>query len=106
MDPIKVQIFGLPTTRMKINHIPYVIFQPTSQFCLNFATPFSVMTHNFSESFWLKQHMLWTKIVHQCTILRLLGALMMKVHPIPRAIFETTRSGLFKVCITVQCHEI
>ena len=32
MDPVKVQIFGLSTARMKINQISYVIFQPTSQF--------------------------------------------------------------------------
>ena len=37
--------------------------------------------------------MLWTKRAHQCTIFRLFGALMMKVHPIPHANFETTRSG-------------
>ena len=31
-EPIKVQIFRLETARMKINQIPYVIFQTTSQF--------------------------------------------------------------------------
>ena len=31
-DSIEVQIFGLSTARMKINQIPYVIFQATSQF--------------------------------------------------------------------------
>ena len=40
--------------------------------------------------------MLWTKRAHQCTIFRLLGALM-KVHPIPHAIFETTRSGFIQI---------
>ena len=39
--------------------------------------------------------MLCTKRAHQCTIFRLLGALMMKVHPILHAIVETTRSGFF-----------
>ena len=67
-------------------------FNPQVSFCLNFATPFSVMTHNYSESFQLKHYMLWTKRAHQCTIFRLLGALMMKVHPILHAIFETTVS--------------
>ena len=47
--------------------------------------------------------MLWTKRAHQCTNFRLLGSLMMKVHPIRQAIFETTRSGFFKFCITFQC---
>ena len=76
-------------------------FNPQVSFRLNFATPFSVMTHNSSESF----YMLWTKRAYQCTIFRLLGALMMKVHPILHAIFETTMSGFLKFCITVQCHE-
>ena len=31
-EPIKVQIFRLETPRMKINQIPYVVFQTTSQF--------------------------------------------------------------------------
>ena len=102
MDPIKVPVFGFSTARIKINQIPYMsFFNPQVSFRLNFATPFSVMTHNSSESF----YMLWTKRAYQCTIFRLLGALMMKVHPIPHAIFETARSGFFNFCITVQCHE-
>ena len=36
MDPIKVQIFRLSTARMKINQIPYVIFQVRSQFSFKF----------------------------------------------------------------------
>ena len=32
----------------------------------------------------------------QCTIFRLFGALM-KVHPIPHVIFETTRSGIIQI---------
>ena len=32
--PIKVPIFRLSSARIKINQIPYVIFQPTSQFSL------------------------------------------------------------------------
>ena len=40
--------------------------------------------------------MLWTKRAHQCTIFRLLGTLM-KVHPIPHANFETTRSGFIQI---------
>ena len=41
-------------------------FKPRVSFQLNFATPFSVMTHNSSEIF--KHYMLWKKRVHQCTI--------------------------------------
>ena len=71
-------------------------FKPQVSFRLNFATPFSVITHNSSEIFLLKQCTLWTKRAHQCPIFRLLGALM-KVHPIPHAIFETTRSGFIQI---------
>ena len=51
-----MQIFRLLTTRMKINQIPYVIFQGKSQFYLNFASPFSVMKHNSSEIFKLNHY--------------------------------------------------
>ena len=40
--------------------------------------------------------MLWTNKDHQFIIFRLLSALM-KVHPIPHAIFETARSGFIKI---------
>ena len=40
--------------------------------------------------------MLWTKRVLQCKIFIILSALM-KVHPIPHAIFETPRSGFIKI---------
>ena len=32
MNPMKVPLFGLSTARIKINQVPYVTFQPTSQF--------------------------------------------------------------------------
>ena len=50
-EPMKVQIFRLFTSRMKINQIPYVIFQATNQFSLNFTSPFSAMTHTSYEIF-------------------------------------------------------
>ena len=37
--------------------------------------------------------MLWTKTAHQCTIFRLLGALMMKVHPIPMPFLKPQGQG-------------
>ena len=77
-----MHIFRLLTARIKINQILYVIFQATSQFPLNFASPFSASIHYSSE---------------------ILCAL--KVHPILHAIFETTRSGFIQIYITVQCHE-
>ena len=78
------------------------LYNPQVSFRLNFATSFSVMTHNSSESFQRKQYMLWKERAHQCTIFRLLSALIMKVLTILHAIFETKRSGFFKFCITGQ----
>ena len=62
-------------------------FKPRVSFSLNFASPFSVMTHNSCEIFSLK---------HFFKISRFLSALM-KVHPISNAIFETTRSGFIQI---------
>ena len=36
MELIRVQIFRLSTARMKINQIPYAIFETTSQFSFKF----------------------------------------------------------------------
>ena len=84
-------MFGLSTARMKINQIPYVIFQATSQFSFKFCkTP---------EIFCVKHYMLWRERANQHTIFHL-----MRVHPIARAIFEITKE-LFNCCITVQFHE-
>ena len=55
-------------------------------FPLNLVSPFSVMTHKYSEMFKLKHYMLLTKRANQCTIRQTLSALM-TVHPIPHAIF-------------------
>ena len=71
-------------------------FKPRVSFSLNFASPFSAMTHNSYKIFWLKHYMLWTKRAYQSTIFRLLSTLM-NVHPIPHAIFETTRSEFIQI---------
>ena len=70
--------------------------KPQVGFPLNFALTFSVMTHNLSEIFYLKHYILRTKRAHQCTIFRFLSALM-KVYPIPHAIFEIKRSGFIQI---------
>ena len=112
--PIKVQILRLSTACMKIKQIPYVIYKARVTFSLYFASPFSVMKYNFSPFsvmkynfsgiFQLKHFMLLTKRAHQCTSFSTLSALM-KVHPIPHAIFETTWSGLIQILYHIQCHE-
>ena len=69
-----------------------LFFIPRVTFPLNFASSFSVMTQSSFEVFWLEHYMRLTENVHQCTIFQTFSALM-KVHPIPHALFETTRSG-------------
>ena len=70
----------------------------------NFASQFSVMKDNSSVFFWLKPHVLWTKIAHRSEFFGLLIG-WVKMHQIPHnIIFETTSQFFFKVCITLQCH--
>ena len=103
-DLIKVQIFRLSTAGTKINQIPYVIFQATCQF--SFKIYISVMTHNSSEIFLLKNYIFWTKRAHHCTIFQTFESSNERPPNSSNAIFETLRSqGLFNFCITVQCHE-
>ena len=67
-DPINVQIFRLSTVHMKINKLFMSFFEPQVSFTLNFASPFSVMTHNSSEIFWLKHYSFGQKRAYQYTI--------------------------------------
>ena len=82
-----MQIFRPFTARAKINQTPCVIFQAIS-FSIIFASPFCIMTDNFSEIFHLRHYMLCTKRTYQRTyqFFWILKALM-KVHQIPHAIF-------------------
>ena len=72
-------------------------FKPQVSFLLNFASPFSIMTHNSSEIFWLIHYSICfgQNEPINAQFFRLLSALM-KVHPIPYTIFETTRSGFIQ----------
>ena len=74
-----------------------LLFKAHVSFPLNFASPFSVMTDNSSEIFWLKHHMFWTKRSHQCTVFQIFECSNESYHPIAPAIFETTSSGFFHV---------
>ena len=64
-----------------------------------------IIMHNSYEMFWIKHDMLLIRRAYQSTIFRTFGSVAMKVHPIPHAIFETTRPGFIKFCMTVQFHE-
>ena len=62
------------------------------------------MKGNSSVFFQLKPCIRWTKTVNQIEILRLLSS-SVKIHQIPRVMFETTTQFFFKRCITLQCYE-
>ena len=87
----KCKLSGFWLLTWKLTKFRMSFFKSQVSFSLNFATPFNVMAKNSSEIVLLKHYMIWTKRTHQCTIFRFLGALM-KVHPIPHVIFETTRA--------------
>ena len=75
-------------------------------FSLNFASPFSVMTHNLSELFWQKHFMLWTKRAHHCTILQAFDCCNESWPDSSCYLFLKPKDkDLFKFCTTVQCHE-
>ena len=74
-------------------------FKPQVSLPLNFATPFSVMTHNslkFSNWNISTFETFEQKEAFDVQFFRLLGALM-KVHPNPHAIFETTNSRFTQI---------
>ena len=95
--PIKVQIFRLWTACMKINQIPYVIFQVTSKISFKILHHLSVTWHIIPTKF-----SSWNIICFgqeepiKVQFSRFLSALM-KVHLIPHAIFETARSGFIQI---------
>ena len=93
---IKVQIIRLSTARMKTNQIPYVIFQDTSQSSFKFYITFQCHDTKFLWNFLAELLGFGQKEPIKVQILRLLCALM-KVHPIPHASFETTRSRFIEI---------
>ena len=68
-----------------------LFFKPHVRVFFKFASPFSVMTHNSSEIFIWNITFFGPKKPISVTLFKLLSVLM-KLHPIPHAIFETTRS--------------
>ena len=99
-----MQILRLLTVHMKINQIPYAISKAQVSFPLNFGSPFSVMTHNSYEIFQLK-HMLWTKRAHQSTIFQTFQCSNESSPNFLMPFLKPKGQGLFKFCITGQCHE-
>ena len=102
-EPIKVQIFSLPTVPMKIKQIPYIIFETTSPFFFKYCITFSVMTYTpcviFSSTSYLGQ-----KKVSQSANFKIFES-SSEIHQIPHVIYETTSQFSFKVCINLQYND-
>ena len=77
--------------------------KPLVSFPLNFASPFSAMTHNSSEIFWLTIICFGRKELIKAQFSRLLSALKFITFLMP--ILKQKDPGLFQFFITVQCHE-
>ena len=89
-NPLKCKLSDFQLLAWKLTKFLMLFCKARISFPLNFASPFSAMTHNSSEIFCLKHYMLWTKKGHQSTFFRLSFALL-KAHPFPHAIFESKR---------------
>ena len=85
-------------------NFPCHFWNHKARFCSNFASLVSFMKDNSSVFFLLKPHILWIKIAQRSKIFGLLSA-WVKIH-IPDFKFEATCQFFFKLCITLQCHEI
>ena len=81
---------------MNINQIPYVIFQATSQFSFKLCITFHCHDTKFLQNVLGELLNFGQKEPIKVQILRLWRALM-KVHPIPHAIFETTRPSFIQI---------
>ena len=60
-QPIKVQVFGLSTARVKVHQIPHVIFRTKSQFFFKLCITLQCHKTYSSVFFHLNLYMLWTK---------------------------------------------
>ena len=91
-----MQIIRLSTAHMKINQIPYVIFQAKGQFSFKFCITFQCHDTRFLRNFVPELLDFGQKKPIKVQILRLLCALI-KVDSIPHASFETTRSSFIHI---------
>ena len=103
------------TSKFKFLYLPLLVFkftkffmsflEPRASFSSNFASLFSVMTHNASILFHLNLYMLWKKNPIKVGIFWLSTA-HMKINQIPDVIFQATSQLFFKFCNILQCHDI
>ena len=103
-EPINVPFFRLLSALMKVHPIPLAIFDKVRVYS-NFASLFSVVKDNSFVFFYLKPHILWTKIAHRNEIFRLLSFGRKFTKFLMSYLFETTSQFFCKLCFTLQCHE-
>ena len=84
---MKVEIFKISSTRVKIRQIPHVNFELTVNYSSSFASFFIVMTHNSPVNFKLIRFILWIKGSNQSCNFETLSALV-KVFQTAHVIFE------------------
>ena len=104
-QPFKVNIFRLSTTRVKIHHIPHVIFQTKSQFFSKFGSLFNVIRDNSSALFQMKLYMLLTKVAHQSASFQQIHHCSHKDLLNSSCHSWNQESVSFKLCITIEFHE-
>ena len=96
-EPIKIQFFRLWSALMKLNPTPHAIFETTrSRFIQIFhycSVSWKITPLYFFSS---KRICFGQKEPIKIQFFRLLSALM-KLHPTPHAIFETTRSRFIQI---------
>ena len=89
------QLFSWKLTKFLIS-----FFKPSSSFSLTFASPFCVTTYLLC-SFLAQHYIPWTKTVSESTNFKIFECFV-KIHQIPRVIYETKSHFSFKVCIGLQ----
>ena len=96
---MKVQLFKLSTTCVKVHQIPHIVFQTKVSFSLKLGSFFSVMRDNSSlaENLYAIDKSSTSKVA--------LATVRIKTNQIPYVIFGTISQFFFKLCTTLPCHE-
>ena len=105
-EPINVQIFRLLSALMEVHPILHAIFETTRSGFIQILHHCPV-SRKITPCIFLVQtsYTLETKTAYQSETFELLSR-WVKIHQILHVILETTCQCSFKLCITLQCHEI
>ena len=101
----QVQIFRLSTAHIKINQIPHVNFEKTSQFLFKLCITLQCHERQLLCTFLAPTiYTLLKRSPLKEKFLRLPSALV-KICHIPHVIFQTTSQFFLRFYVTLQCHE-